>query len=96
MSYTIKVTPSGAWHFIYQERLKPLLGRGHAVMTRASYVNPQSDGSWTADLTPLKGPVLANFPTRQHALDAEEHWITHHWIEYTAPDDPPPASSQYD
>lgn len=81
MSYTIKVTASGAWHFIYQERLKPLLQRGHAVMTRASYVNPQSDGSWIADLTPLQGPVLTSFATKQHALEAEEAWITAHWLE---------------
>jgi hypothetical protein len=47
-------------------------------VTRASQVQPEPtpDGvRWHADLSPVGGPKLAGFETRQAALDAEVEWL---------------------
>ena len=60
--------------FIYADDLSPLLDEGDATVTRVSHVEPSCvDGQhgWTADMTPVDGPVLGPFTTRAEALDAE-------------------------
>ena len=42
---------------------------------RASHVEPTEDGQWTADMEPMKGPVLGPFPLRRDALRAEHQWL---------------------
>lgn len=42
---------------------------------RASHVEPNENGEWTADMSPLNGPVLGPFTTRAAALKAEAEWI---------------------
>ena len=44
-------------------------------ITRASHVEPDSDGNWWADLGPVGGPVLGPFGTRGEALQAERGWL---------------------
>ena len=54
-----------------------LAALGTVTARRASHVEP-IDGDyarWTADMTPVNGPVLGPFPTRRAALAAEVAWI---------------------
>ena len=44
---------------------------GKLQITRASHVEPDSDGYWWADIGPVGGPVLGHFGTRGEALQAE-------------------------
>ena len=74
----ITVKPDGTMTFVYDDRLKGLMGHGQATIKRASHVEPTPDNQWTADMSPSGGPVLGPFPTRQAALDAEVEWINGH------------------
>lgn len=49
---------------------------GKASITRASHVEPAADGSgWTANMSPVGGPVLGPFPLREIALAAEVEYL---------------------
>ena len=64
---------------IYQEEIDlGVLGR--PTITRASHVEPDRDGRWRADLTPVGGPVLGPFDRRSEALEAEREWLERHWL----------------
>ncbi|QDT16401.1 hypothetical protein [Alienimonas californiensis] len=49
---------------------------GKCSIARASHVEPHPDGGWTADLSPVGGPVLGPVPLRSEALTAEADWLT--------------------
>lgn len=51
---------------------------GALAISRASHVEPDITGHWTADLSPIGGPLLGPFATRSQALAAEEAWILAH------------------
>ena len=51
---------------------------GKLQITRASHVEPDSDGNWWADMGPVGGPVLGPFGTRGEALQAERGWLLGH------------------
>ena len=70
----VTVTTDGRIEFIYSDSLLPITQLGACHITRASHVEP-SDGGWTADLSPVSGPVLGPYRTRQEALDAEVTWL---------------------
>ena len=63
--------------FIYKDELRPLLEMGKASVRRASHVEPCGT-QWTADLSPVGGPLLGPFDLRQEALDAEVAWLAEH------------------
>lgn len=65
---------NGGLSFIYSDALVELLNLGDATVTRASHVEPAA-GGWTADMSPVGGPVLGPFRLRQEALDAEVSWL---------------------
>lgn len=86
---TIRIV-DGVVSFVYSDDLRELLTIGEATVARVSHVEPY-DGSggeafaarhdgiwWTADMTPVEGPVLGPFRTRQAALDAERRWLAEH------------------
>ena len=75
MPASIFVRPDGTVEFLYEDGLRSLLELGRATITRASHVEPTSDGRWTADLSPRGGPILGPFALRQEALDAERAWL---------------------
>ena len=77
MSLLIK--PGGTITAIYDESID-LAALGTVAITRASHVEPDSQGHWTADLSPIKGPILGPFRTRSQALDVERTWIETHWL----------------
>ena len=52
------------------------LGRPH--IARASHVEPDALGRWTADLGPVGGPALGPFALRGEALAAEVAWLETH------------------
>lgn len=70
----IRVTPQGGLHFVYDDELVPLLDLGASSIRRASHVEP-APGGWTADLSPVGGPVLGPFILRAQALAAERRWL---------------------
>jgi hypothetical protein len=52
-------------------------------ITRASHVEPDEQGRWSADLSPVKGPVLGPFDHRSDALQAEQSWLEANWLTTT-------------
>ena len=73
---TINVAPDGTVRCLYTEAID-LASLGPAEIRRASHVEP-TQGGWSADLTPVNGPVLGPFPLRSEALAAEVDWIERH------------------
>jgi hypothetical protein len=68
------ILPGGTVRSVYSEEIE-LDFLGHAVITRASHVEPDGRGCWLADLSPVAGPVLGPFLRRSEALDAERAWL---------------------
>lgn len=48
---------------------------GEVNIRRASHVEPNEDGRWIADLSPVQGPKLGPFEKRSEALDAEKEYL---------------------
>jgi hypothetical protein len=73
------VLPDGTVRAIYAEEID--LGLlGNPRITRASHVEPDEKGRWSADLSPVKGPVLGPFDHRSDALQAEQSWLEANWL----------------
>ena len=68
------VKPTGQVRCVYTERVN-LSALGILHIRRASLVEPTSLGRWTADLSPVGGPVLGPFFLRSEALAAEARWL---------------------
>jgi hypothetical protein len=73
------VEPAGRVRAIYSEEIA-LDTLGRAKIVRASTVEPDRDGRWTADIRPVGGPVLGPFARRSEALDAERAWLEINWL----------------
>lgn len=71
------VKPDGTLACLYDEALD-LSSLGKCVIKRASFVEPDENGGWTADLGPVSGPVLGPFALRSEALAAEQAWLESH------------------
>ena len=73
------VSPEGTIRAVYAEAID--LGvLGHLVISRASHVEPDDNGRWLADLTPVAGPVLGPFDLRSDALEAEHALLVNSWL----------------
>lgn len=70
----LRVEPDGTLVAVYTEAL-PLDEIGRASIARASHVEPTPEGTWTADLSPVGGPVLGAYAKRSEALAAEIEWL---------------------
>jgi hypothetical protein len=71
------VDRDGTVRALYTEQIDvAALGRLH--ISRASRVEPDELGRWTADLSPVGGPVLGPFDLRSQALAAEVAWLEAH------------------
>ena len=75
----LTITPGGTVRCLYGEELD-LHALGQLCIARGSHVEPTADGQWTADLSPVGGPVLGPFAQRSQALDAERAWLERHWL----------------
>ena len=73
------VSPDGTVRAVYSEDIQ-LTNLGSAVISRASHVEPDSQGRWLADLSPVGGPVLGPFDRRSEALAAELAWLEANWL----------------
>ena len=71
----IVVGAGGRVRALYSEALElAILGR--VSIRRASHVEPDEGGAWSADLAPVGGPKLGPFAKRSDALAAEETWLS--------------------
>lgn len=70
---------TGQVRCIYGEAID-LSSLGQLTITRASQVEPDSQGQWWADLAPVNGPKLGPFTLRSDALAAEHAWLMTHWL----------------
>jgi hypothetical protein len=75
----IVIHSNGAAQCVYSETI-PVRELGSVDIRRASHVEPTDDGQWTADLTPVNGPVLGPFENRTAALAAETTWLRENWL----------------
>ena len=73
------VQPNGLIRCVYDEQLD-LQALGPMSIQRGSHVEPTPDGQWTADLSPVAGPVLGPFTLRTAALAAERQWLEEYWL----------------
>jgi hypothetical protein len=64
---------------IYGEAID-LAALGQVRISRASHVEPNEDGRWVADLSPVGGPRLGPFDRRSDALGAEVYWLEENWL----------------
>ncbi len=48
---------------------------GRPQIRRASHVEPDTTGRWSADLSPVNGPKLGPFEKRAEAIDAELEFL---------------------
>ena len=48
---------------------------GSLQITRASHVEPDQQGQWWVDMSPVGGPKLGPFDKRSEALEAERKWV---------------------
>jgi hypothetical protein len=79
------IEPAGTVRCLYAEKLD-LHALGRPSIRRASHVEPDRQGRWAADLTPVGGPRLKPFIRRSEALQAERDWLESHWLADTASD----------
>lgn len=77
----VHVDPRGRLTLVYLDRLAELLEHGTATVRRASHVEPDPAGGWTADMAPVGGPVLGPYRLRADALAAELGWLEGRWAD---------------
>ena len=70
---------TGSVACIYDETIE-LSSLGSLSIQRASHVEPDAQGQWLADLSPVAGPRLGPFALRRDALAAEHEWLSSHWL----------------
>ncbi len=73
------VQQNGGIRCVYDEAID-LSTLGQVQIKRGSHVEPDDDGRWFADLTPVCGPHLGPFSQRSGALAAEREWLTVNWL----------------
>ena len=73
------VSASGEIRCLYSETLD-LHSLGKLSISRGSFVEPDKEGQWFADLVPVEGPKLGPFRNRSEALAAEVAWLQSHWL----------------
>ena len=76
------IAPAGRLRCVYDETIN-LAAFGQPLIMRASHVEPDEQGHWLADLSPVNGPTLGPFTTRSQALAAERLWLEEHWLTAT-------------
>jgi hypothetical protein len=72
------INDSGSIQAIAPDNLSFLNSLGKCDVRRASHVEPVTENGqtlWTADLSPVNGPVLGPFNSRSEALQQELAWL---------------------
>ena len=70
---------SGNARCVYSDTI-PLVSIGKLRIERASHVEPNKEGEWIADLSPVSGPTLGPFSKRTDAIAAEVQWLRDNWL----------------
>jgi hypothetical protein len=70
----LRIDPNGQVHCLYGEAID-LSALGPPTIRRAGRVEPDHDGAWWIDLSPLGGPRLGPYRRRSAALAAEAAWV---------------------
>ena len=78
MTMQIIIDSNGTVRCVYGEEIE-LAVLGDVGIARGSHVEPAT-GGWTADLSPVSGPVLGPFRQRSEALKAELCWLNENWL----------------
>ena len=73
------IKPTGGIRCVYGEDVN-LHQLGRLSIQRGSHVEPTAEDQWTADLSPVNGPLLGPFVSRADALTAEQVWLLEHWL----------------
>jgi len=73
------IDTSGNIRCIYGEQVD-LHQFGQLSIQRGSHVEPTADGRWTADMSPVNGPLLGPYNSRSEALEAEVAWLLENWL----------------
>jgi hypothetical protein len=73
----IVIGPGGTAQSIYNE-IFDFACMGEVQIRRASHCEPDDQGRWFADLSPVRGPMLGPFTKRSMALEAELSWLRLH------------------
>ncbi|HBO44912.1 MAG TPA: hypothetical protein DD670_13485 [Planctomycetaceae bacterium] len=73
------IESGGRIRCVYGEKID-LNVLGPLKIRRASHVEPDHTGRWSADLTPVGGPVLGPYSSRGEALAAENDWLEQNWL----------------
>ena len=73
------IEKGGSVRGIYGEEIA-LDALGPVKIERASHVEPDSQGRWLADLSPVGGPVLGPYERRSEALAAVVAWLHENWL----------------
>ena len=74
------IGPNGNIRTLYCEEID-LQKLGKMQISRGSYVEPNENGQWMVDLSPLFGPTLGPYSKRSEALQAEIEWIEERWLQ---------------
>ena len=69
----------GNVRMIYSELVEPH-AIGDPTIERGSRVEPDQNGFWWADLTPVNGPRLGPYHMRSKAIEAEIAWLKEFWL----------------
>jgi len=70
----------GTARFVYSDAIAGFMRDvGKLRTARASNVEPMNDG-WAVDLSPVGGPILGPYATREEALRAEVDWLRTHGL----------------
>jgi hypothetical protein len=78
------ISPDGTARCVYDEAVD-LSSLGPLTISRGSHVEPTDDGQWTADLSPVGGPLIGPFAKRSDALTAERVWLENYWLGAACP-----------
>ena len=73
------IQPGGAVRCVYGEEID-LYALGSPAISRASHVEPDQQGRWWADMSPVGGPSLGPYSHRSEALAAERGWLEANWL----------------
>ena len=74
------IAKTGEIRCLYDEAIN-LTALGPLSIARGSHVEPDADGRWCADMSPVApGTVLGPFNRRSDALAAERDWLLKNWL----------------
>jgi hypothetical protein len=76
----IIITVSGDGRCVYGEDID-LTTLGKLSIRRGSHVESTPDARWTADMSPVGGPILGPFQRWSEAIAAERDWLAEHWLQ---------------